>query len=209
MKNTLFIALEGIDGSGKSTQANRLSKRLKTAGQLVHTTCEPTNGPIGKLIRGAFKGETSFNDKTIAGLFVADRLEHILNEEYGMKKMLATGHTVICDRYYFSSYAYQSVFTSLDWVIQANTLSASLLKPDITIFVDVDPAESMHRIKANRSTTELYETLENLERVRNYYLQSFDRLRDDEHIFITDGNLPPDQVEANIWQKIKSMLLTI
>jgi len=206
MKKTLFIAFEGIDGSGKSTQAAKLYQRLKKLGHLVHNTCEPTGGPIGKLIRAAFTGKARFNDKTIAGLFVADRLEHILNEDNGMKKMISTGHTVICDRYYFSSYAYQGGFTSLDWVIEANALSASLLKPDVTIFIDVKPAESMQRIRANRSTTELYETLENLERVRSFYLQSFDRLKDEEQIFITDGSLPPDQVEDNIWQKIETLL---
>ena len=206
MKRPLFIAFEGIDGSGKSTQADLLGFRFKRMGYPLHATCEPTDGPIGKLIRKAFKGEMKLNDKTIAGLFVADRLEHILNPDFGMLKYLGADHIVICDRYYFSSYAYQASFTSMEWVIQANAISASLLKPDLTIFVDVDPVLCMERIMKNRSATELYENLENLERVRSNYLKAFDLLNQQENIFITDGSLPIAQVEESIWLKIETML---
>lgn len=205
-KRPLFIVFEGIDGSGKSTQADLLVYRLKKIGYKVHNTCEPTDGPVGKLIRSAFKGEISLNDKSIAGLFVADRLEHILNAENGMLHHLGTGKIVICDRYYFSSYAYQASFTSFEWVIQANAISASLLKPDLTIYVDVSPTVSMERIKANRTVTELYETLENLEKVRTNYLKAFELLKDRENVFITDGNRPIEEVENNIWQKIEPLL---
>ena len=206
MKRSLFIAFEGIDGSGKSTQAELLGSRLQKMGYPLHATCEPTDGPIGKLIRAAFKGETHLNDKTIAGLFVADRLEHILNPENGMLKYLKADQMVICDRYYFSSFAYQASFTSLEWVIQANSISASLLKPDLTVFVDVDPGVCMERIMENRTATELYENLENLERVRENYFKAFEMLKSEENIFITDGSLPVKKVEENIWQKIESML---
>lgn len=206
MKKNLFIAFEGIDGSGKSTQASRLAAKLAQKGYSVHSTCEPTGGPIGKLIRSAFKGDIHLNDKTIAGLFVADRLEHILDKENGMLHWLTQDNMIICDRYYFSSYAYQASFTSLEWVIKANEISASLLKPDLIVFVDVNPAISMQRIKANRSVTELYETMENLELVRSNYFKAFDLLGNQENIFITEGNLPIDEVENNIWQKVSSML---
>jgi dTMP kinase len=175
-------------------------------GYQLHTTCEPTDGPIGKLIRKAFKGEMNLNDKTIAGLFVADRLEHILNPDFGMLQYLGADHLVICDRYYFSSYAYQASFTSMEWVIQANAISASLLKPDLTIFVDVDPLVCMERIMKNRSATELYENLENLERVRANYFKAFEMLKQEENVFVTDGSLSIEQVEENIWLKIESML---
>lgn len=206
MKRPLFIAFEGIDGSGKSTQADLLGFRLKRMGYQLHTTCEPTDGPIGKLIRKAFKGEMDLNDKTIAGLFVADRLEHILNPDFGMLQYLGADHLVICDRYYFSSYAYQASFTSMEWVIQANAISASLLKPDLTIFVDVAPLVCMERIMKNRSATELYENLENLERVRANYFKAFEMLKQEENVFVTDGSLSIEQVEENIWLKIESML---
>jgi dTMP kinase len=94
----------------------------------------------------------------------------------------------------------------MDWVIAANKLSADLLRPDLTIFIDVNPAVSMARINANRSVTELYENLENLEKVRQNYFQAFDKLKDEENIFIVDGSSDPEIVSESIWEKITSML---
>src|SRR5436305_1829730 len=135
MKNNLFIALEGIDGSGKSTQLKRLSEKLTSTGHKVYATFEPTDGPIGSVIRNIFRGRMNADHKTIAGLFVADRLDHLLNEVNGIIKKLHEGYTVITDRYYFSSYAYHGTHMNMDWVIEANAMSAELLKPDINIFI--------------------------------------------------------------------------
>src|SRR4051812_8814260 len=105
MSKNLFIALEGIDGSGKSSQVRLLAKKLQAAGHKVHATFEPTDGHIGKLLRSILKGTIKADNRTIAGLFLADRLDHLLHEETGLVKMLEQGYTVITDRYYFSSYA--------------------------------------------------------------------------------------------------------
>ncbi|HAL81034.1 MAG TPA: dTMP kinase, partial [Mucilaginibacter sp.] len=114
MKKNLFIALEGIDGSGKSTQVKLLTEKLEQAGHKVYTTCEPTDSPIGKIIRDIFTHKMEADHRTIAGLFVADRLDHLLNKTNGIIKKLEEGYTVITDRYYFSSYAYQSTHMDLD-----------------------------------------------------------------------------------------------
>ena len=106
MKKKLFIALEGIDGSGKSTQIDFLAENLKMAGHKVYTTFEPTDGPVGSLIRNIFNHRIEADHKTIAGLFVADRLDHLTNKTNGILKKMEDGYTVITDRYYFSSYAY-------------------------------------------------------------------------------------------------------
>src|ERR1041385_8108335 len=106
-RKNLFIALEGIDGSGKSTQTKLLTEKLTGQGHRVYSTFEPTDNQIGKMIRSIFRGEVKADHRVIAGLFVADRLDHLLNEDYGIVKKLAEGYTVICDRYCFSSYAYQ------------------------------------------------------------------------------------------------------
>ncbi|WP_244228408.1 dTMP kinase [Mucilaginibacter kameinonensis] len=156
MKKNLFIALEGIDGSGKSTQVKLLKKKLEGAGLKVYTTCEPTDSPIGKIIRDIFSGRMEADHRTIAGLFVADRLDHLLNKKNGILKMLEEGHTVITDRYYLSSYAYQSPHMDLDWVIQANSLSAELLRPDLNVYIDISAEISVARIAKGRETTELY-----------------------------------------------------
>ncbi|HEX8356897.1 MAG TPA: dTMP kinase, partial [Segetibacter sp.] len=158
MRKNLFIALEGIDGSGKSTQVKLLAERLSNAGHNVYATFEPTDGAIGTMIRNIMKGQMKADDRTIAGLFVADRLDHLLNETNGILKKIEDGYTVITDRYYFSSYAYHGTHMSMDWVIAANALSAEILRPDLNIFIDVAPETSMRRLSA-RGVIELYETL--------------------------------------------------
>src|ERR1700749_1131170 len=124
MKNNLFIALEGIDGSGKSTQIKLLAEKLTAAGHKVYTTCEPTDGPAGKLARSILKGAIKVDERVIAGLFMADRVDHLTNETNGLVRKLNEGYTIITDRYYFSSYAYHGSHMDMDWVIESNKMSA-------------------------------------------------------------------------------------
>ena len=84
MKKNLFIAFEGIDGSGKSTQLKLLKQKFEQAGSKVYTTAEPTESPIGKIIRDIFSHKMEADHRTIAGLFVADRLDHLLNKTNGI-----------------------------------------------------------------------------------------------------------------------------
>jgi dTMP kinase len=202
MKKNLFIAFEGIDGCGKSTQVKLLSERLTLAGHLVYATVEPTNSYIGSLIRDIFNHKIEADHRTIAGLFVADRLDHLLNRTNGILKKLEEGYTVITDRYYFSSYAYHGAHVPMDWVIAANAQSAELLRPDINIYIDIDPEISMARLNKGRSSLELFETLENLVKVRNKYLEAFEKLQSVENIFNTDGNRPAGMIAADILQEI-------
>src|SRR5687768_16155904 len=164
MKKNLFIAFEGLDGSGKSTQVKLLSDRLKKEGLKVYATFEPTDSPIGSVIKNIFKHRIEADHRTIAALFVADRLDHLLNKTNGILKKLEEGYTVISDRYYFSSYAYHGTHMSMDWVIEANSLSADLLRPDLNIYIDISPEVSMKRLNNGRSSTELYETTEKIGR---------------------------------------------
>jgi dTMP kinase len=203
MEKNLFIALEGIDGSGKSTQINLLKDNLEKSGHRVYTTFEPTDGPIGKLIRDIFNHRMEADQRTIAALFVADRFEHILNKENGMLKKLEEGYTVITDRYYFSSYAYHGVHMPVDWVIQSNALAAGLLRPDLNVFIDIDPETSMERIRKGRNSLELFETLENQKRVRDKYFEVMERLKEEEKIFITNGNRPPEEIAEEIWKAVE------
>ena len=206
MRNNLFIALEGIDGSGKSTQTKLLTEKLTAAGHKVYSTFEPTDNFIGTIIRNILKGEKKADDRTIAGLFVADRLDHLLNETNGIVKKLEEGFTVITDRYYFSSYAYHGTHMDIDWVIAANAMAASILKPDINIFIDVSPEAAMQRISKNRETVELYETLENLKNVRAKYKESFEKLTEQENIFIADGNRSPEEIAVDIYSEVDRIL---
>ena len=203
MKQNLFIAFEGIDGSGKSTQVKLLTASLEKAGHKVFNTVEPTRSPIGTIIRNVFTRKYEADHRVIAGLFVADRLNHLLGQDDdGILKKLEEGYTVITDRYYFSSYAYQGVHMPLDWVIEAHSLSAGLLRPDLNIFIDIPPEISMERIHAGRNSTELYETIENLTAVRSKYFEAFEKQKHLEKIFITDGNRPAVEVAGEIWEAV-------
>jgi dTMP kinase len=203
MNKNLFIALEGIDGSGKSTQMKLLTKKLEEAGHKVYTTFEPSNGAIGTMIRTILKGDTHTDDRIIAGLFVADRLDHLLNKENGILKKMDEGYTVICDRYCFSSYAYQGTHMSMDWVIAANAMSASILKPDVNVFIDIDPEVSMQRITTNRDKIEIYETLENQKKVKEKFFEAFDRMKNEEKIFIVEGNRNPEVIAGDIFEELQ------
>ncbi len=205
MRKNLFIALEGIDGSGKSTQAKMLAATMQANGHKVYATFEPTDRPIGAMIRQILRGEMKADDRTIAGLFVADRLDHLLNEEDGIVRKLSEGFNVITDRYYFSSYAYHGTHMNMDWVIAANAMSADILRPDVNIFIDVPPAISMQRVSKNRSSTELYETLGNLEKVREKFEEAFVKLKDVERIVTIDGSKSINEIAENIWDSVKEM----
>jgi len=206
MSKNLFIALEGIDGSGKSTQAKLLAASLTGAGHKVYTTFEPSDGVVGTMVRSILKGSIKADNRTIAALFLADRLDHLLNQTNGLVKMLAEGYTVITDRYYFSSYAYHGTHMDMDWVIASNSMCADILRPDMNVFIDVSPQVSMQRITANRESTELYETLDNLTAVKAKYMEAFDKLRHQEQIATVDGNGSPEATAAAIWAEVRKKL---
>ncbi len=202
MNKNLFIVFEGIDGSGKSTQVKILANKLAIEGHKVYTTFEPTDNPIGQMIRSIFNHKMEADHKTIAGLFVADRLHHLQNNVDGILKKLEDGFTVIMDRYYFSSYAYHGVHMPLDWVIQANALSAELLRPDLNIFIDISVEESMKRISKGRDSIELYETKENLANVKKIYLKAFEKLKQVEKICTINGERNEEEIALEVWENV-------
>jgi dTMP kinase len=206
MSKNLFIALEGIDGSGKSTQVKLLSERLQSKGHKVYATCEPTEGPIGRMIREIFNHRMEGDQRTIAALFVADRLEHLLNQNNGIVKMLKEGYTVITDRYYFSSYAYHSVHMDMDWVIESNKLSAEILRPDLNVYIDISPEVSMERIKKDRDSIEMYETLENQKLVYAKYAEAFEKQKLVEKILMVKGNQSVEKIADEIGQGVEGLM---
>lgn len=202
-KRGRFIAFEGIDGSGKSTQINLLKKRLQKENIRYYSTCEPTDSPIGSLIHQIMTGRVQSDNQVVAALFVADRLDHLLNPTNGIYAKIMDGISVISDRYYFSSYAYHSVDMPMEWVIEANSLSAEILRPSVTVFIDVDPDHALKRIAKTRFQTELFETRERLISVREKYFEAFEKLKDAENVLIIDGERDEHDLEAEIWEKVK------
>lgn len=198
----VFLAFEGIDGSGKTTQAALLAERLRQEGIHCYTTMEPTGAPVGSLIRQILSGRIKTDNRVIAGLFVADRLDHLLNEVDGILAKINEGTTVITDRYYFSSYAYQGVDLPMEWVIKANEQSSAILRPTLNIFIDLEPALALERIAENRFHQELFEKKSRLIQVREKYLEAFALLKDTEKYVIIDGNQPQDKIAEAIWHTV-------
>lgn len=201
-----FFALEGIDGSGKTTQLKLLAQRLEAAGVPCLTTCEPTGRPIGKLLRQVLTGQLQCDSRVVAPLFAADRLDHLLNREEGLCQAVEAGLTVLSDRYYFSSYAYQSVDLPLEWVIEANRPCAQLLRPTATLFIDVPPELALARIAQSRERTELFETRERLTRTREQYFKAFELEKDQETVILIHGDRDVDAVAGEIWQAVSTLL---
>lgn len=197
-KRGAFIAFEGIDGSGKGTQISLLKKYLEENGYPAFYTMEPNDSPTGSLIHQIMIGRIKTTNDVIAALFVADRLDHIQNETNGILKFIRQGINVITDRFYFSSYAYQSVDVPMDWIIQANSLAADLVRPDVTIFIDVDPEITMKRIEENRMTKELFEETGRLIETRRRYFESFEKLKDQENVVVIDGARSPEEVQKDV-----------
>jgi dTMP kinase len=205
MKKNFFIVFEGLDGSGKSTQVKLLADKLTEYGLKIYMTAEPTTSRIGLIIKDIFRHKMEADHRTIAALYAADRLNHLLNKTDGILKKLEEGYTVITDRYYFSSYAYHSVHMNMDWVIQANSLSADLLRPDLNIYIDISPEISMKRLDKVRDTIELYESIENLKKVREKYFEAFEIFKGKEKVFVTDGNRSAEEISKEIWQEVSGI----
>lgn len=198
----LFIVVEGVDGSGKTTQINLLLERFKQVKQLAMDTFEPTDGPVGSLLRNVLKRRIHADQYTIAGLFLADRLDHINNPVNGMKKYIDEGYTVICSRYYFSTYAFQSEYISPEWLVNCNALCKAQFQPDLIIYLNVHPEDSMTRIEEGRVETELYETREKLQKAHLAYLEAFEKYGEGENIHILDGSESIESISDKIWDLV-------
>lgn len=201
-----FIAFEGIDGSGKSTQIQLLAARLRERKSAPYITMEPTDSPIGCLIQQIMTGRVKTDNRVIAALFAADRLDHILNDVNGLKEKIDNGTNVLTDRYYFSSYAYQCVDMPMEQVIAMNEPSSDILRPDLNIFIDIDEDTAMERILKNRCQTELFEKKSRLKKTREGYMEAFERLKDREHILIIDGTLTIEEIAQQVWNAVEEIL---
>lgn len=200
-----FIVIEGLDGSGKGTQISRLASHLSGCGMPVHVTCEPTQYSSGGLIRDALAGVTQRTPYELAGLFLADRIAHNENPKDGIKTLIAKGYVVICDRYYYSSLAYQGMELGLDWLMPANLSCPGILKPDLCIFLDVTTSVADQRISAGRASRDIYEKKDTIERVRQQYFKVFAALSD-HNIKIINAARTQDEVADDIIAAVSAVL---
>ena len=193
-----FIVFEGIDGCGKTTQMTHIAQRLKGAGKKCVITCEPTKAEIGKMLRRYLSGEITADSHVIAALFAADRLDHILRPG-GLLDTLEDDVYILCDRYYLSSYAYQSMDVDLDWLMSLNAVSTEKLKPDFHVFIDITPETSLNRLK-DRENLEIFEKEEKLKLIYDNYHKVIDKLRHTENIAVIDGDRAEISITEDIWK---------
>ncbi len=163
-----LIALEGIDGAGTTTQGTLLTQHLGDAGAPAHLTCEPSTGPVGKVIRQALRMELGEVDPAVVALlFAADRVDHLRRE---VEPMLARGTHVVTDRYVYSSLAYQGIDLEPTWVATANRLAT---EPDLTIYLRVEPELALERRAARGGAEELFDANETQVKVAATYDRLF------------------------------------
>ena len=204
-----FIVIEGIDGSGKTTQVKLLVDRLMNLGVEFNHTVEPSPSPIGRLIRQEYlSGHTETHEKVITMLFAADRFDHILNPITGIIAQLNKGINVICDRYYLSSLGIQgAMLGSIDFPFQCNRINIDALRPDMTIFLDLHPTNAMDRITRNRRNLEIYETFKKQVDIRNKYFEVMDILKSEgEDIRIVDASGTAESVAELVWANVAAVL---
>jgi len=189
-----FIVFEGIDGSGKSSCADAVSKILGKNRDVIRTA-EPTDEGIGAFIRSSL----NLIPEAEALLFVADRAQHT----HIMRQWVNDGKIVICDRYYASTLAYQSSSMNgrsvgIEWLKAMN--DHVIMEPDITFLFDIDPEIGLERVESRGSKSK-FETLEYLREVRSNYL----KIAKERNFVIIDASMPKEKVTEEVLEHISKL----
>lgn len=207
-----FIVIEGIDGSGSTTQADLLASELRRRGRRVTQTREPTSGPIGALIRQVLThrlGVTGAEGRwrapawtTMALLFAADRCDH---GDVLIRPRLEQGEIVISDRYLLSSLAYQSLTAdepdALEWI---RGINQQALQPDLTIVLDIDAELAAERRSSRGGAPELYELDELQRRLAAFYARGHELLPG--RVLHVDASGTPNRVHEAILQAFEKTM---
>jgi dTMP kinase len=192
MPSGKLIVLEGIDGSGTTTQARSLCEWLASRGVTAHLTREPSDGPVGRLIREILHGaHAPVAGDTMALLFAADRVDHLARE---IVPALERGVHVVTDRYYHSSLAYQAIEADRGWVEELNRRAR---RPDVTFLLDVPAEEAERRRAAAGRPEERYDRLEAQARIAENYRRLTERLPGEDYR-VLDGTRPIDVVQEEL-----------
>ena len=199
-----FVVFEGVDGSGTSTQIGLLRERFGPGGlrdPVLHATAEPTDGAIGRLIRRALGKDPAMLPTTLAGLFAADRNEH-LYAPGGIRERCLRGELVVCDRYVLSSLAYQGIECG-DGLPRA--LNSGFPAPALLLFFDLDPLAAQERMRG-RESLDIFENLDFQLRVRDRYLALLDEYRSlGAAVRTIDAAQNPEKVALDVWSAVSKM----
>lgn len=188
MKN--FFVIEGLDGSGTTTQLNLLNNKLEN----LWTTFEPTDNEIGKLIRKILRKEIETTPLSLAYLYAADRADHIST----IQKRINQNNIVVSDRYFFSSLAYQSLKIDFSKIKEINDFPY----PEKVFFIDTPVDECIRRIALRGEPTELFEKKETLLRVLKNYEKAFLMIPEDCTLIRIDGLQSPEVIINEILKNI-------
>jgi dTMP kinase len=202
-----FIVFEGLDGAGTTTQAKLLADRLSKQGRAVYLAHQPSEGPVGLLIRQILAGRSAtpqadgklgvVDERVMALLFAADRLDHLGAQ---IEPRLARGEDVILDRYTLSSLAYQGASVSHDFIAHANRFAR---KPDLTLFLYVPSAIALERVRSRGAKLERYETAQQLQVIEREYSRLVGTLAS---VVSIDGTRPIADVEEQCRAALQQQL---
>jgi dTMP kinase len=196
-----FIVLEGIDGSGTTTQALRLAEALRADGHEVLSTHEPSDGPIGVVLRQALTRRlVGLSDRVLALLFAADRLHHLAAV---VEPALAEGKVVVSDRYVLSSLAYQGMRLPLAWV---ESLNAAARRPDLTLYLDVDARTAAGRRRGRGGAVELFDADEVQRAVARAYGRVIRKHTRTQRVVRVEGGGSADEVAAAVLARARGLL---
>ncbi len=205
-----FVVLEGIDGAGTTTQVGRLAGRLRAdGGRPVRATREPSDGPIGALVRQVLTGRIVAPQgrapgwATMALLFAADRMDHVESE---IEPFLASGGVMISDRYDASSLAYQSVSSgsggekAVEWI---RSLNREAMRPDLTMVIDLAPDLAADRRQSRGEAAQLYEQNE-VQRALAAFYRDLAKHMPEDRIVVVDGSGTVDEVHGRVYESYLS-----
>ena len=192
-----LIVIEGIDGTGKSTQATMLAEALRKSGREVVQSFEPTNGPWGKKLRdSATTGRLSIEDEL--EYFINDRREHV---EQLIIPTIKSGGIVILDRYYFSTMAYQGARGIDPEVIRVKNETFAP-QPVTLIILDLDVDIALQRIGVRDGQANEFEKRESLDFCRKLFLS----LKDETYAYVIDANTEITEVNASVMAAVHAQL---
>lgn len=201
-----FIVLEGLDGAGTTTQLERVGASLRAQGHRVLTTRQPSDGPIGTLLRQALTGRLQLpagagplTPESLALLFAADRTDHLAAIVF---PALEAGQVVLCDRYVHSSLAYQGAELPMAWVAEINRWAPPA---DLTLFVDVDVKTAARRRLARGAPEELFEAEASQRRIARRYRQALELRSRRERVVHLDGRQPIEAVTLAALEAIQAL----
>lgn len=210
-----LIVLEGIDGAGTTTQLGALREHFDRAGCRAVFTSQPSDGPVGSLVRLALQGRVvgadfmlhgstaprrappSFSAAALALLFAADRADHAATI---VEPGLAAGRHVVCDRYLLSTLAYQGQHAGIDWLLEINRGAPV---PDLTIFLDVSSREAEKRMRGSRWRRDVFETPRQQRSIRALYLELIQRhIPAVGKVAMVDSSRPAADVAADVIARV-------